>query len=131
MKKLLFLMAVLLPAVSWACPMADVLVNRYGISFMGFRVTIPNSAGPALPESQLLQIPLASNALVSDGLYHTAFVDEASGRAWILREGGFIPIHQWFGPVDVSEVSVEGCTLAQPESGDSAVHLPPLPTLSR
>jgi len=29
--------------------------------------------------------------------------------AWILRTGGFVPVRQWFGPVDVGGVSTDGC----------------------
>jgi hypothetical protein len=115
MTRILLLAACLLPlhAVA-ACTMTDVLAARYGISFSGFATPLPASADPdTRTGGPWLRLRLPDSVNVVDGFRHMALVDAAAKRAWILRTGGFVGVHQWYGPVDVRDIPLGEC-LAPP-----------------
>ena len=107
------LLAVVLMACAGAasaCPLTDALVSRYGITFSGFDKPIPESAEPRTDKgSALMRFTVPDRTNVSDGFRHVVLLDAEKKRAWILRTGGFMPVRLWFGPVDVGNVSTEGC----------------------
>jgi hypothetical protein len=112
----LFILAALAPAASLqaqACALTNVLVARYGISFSGFDKPIPESAEPkAARDGAWVRAVVRDKVPVSDGFHHTVLMDVAKKQAWILRTGGFAPVYQWYGPVDVSDVgdaAAAGC----------------------
>jgi len=93
-----------------ACPLTDLLTERYGISFSGFEKAIPASAEPKVaPDRAYVRVLLRDKAPVSDGYRHAVLLDVAGRQAWILRTGGFVPVYQWYGPVDVGDVSAADC----------------------
>lgn len=91
------------------CPELDALAKRYGISFSGFDKPIPATQGPAAAEGSLLHLPIAYPEIVSDGFRHTLLFDATTRKAWILRTGGFVGVHEWYGPVDVGDSKLENC----------------------
>jgi len=97
-----------LAAPAWACTAADALKARYGITYAGFEVPIPPASEPAGAD-KLLTVELEDTTKVFDGFHHTAYVDQSSKKAWILSTGGFAGVRQWFGPVDVQDISFVGC----------------------
>jgi len=104
------LVAGLVFAQASACPELDTLAKRYGISFGGFMTPIPAVAMPAFSKTgDLLHLPIASAELVSDGFRHKVVYDTATGKAWILRTGGFVGVREWYGPVDAADVKLENC----------------------
>lgn len=109
MKRFSFLLVLgMLAAPAWACTAADALKARYGITYAGFEVPIAPATEPA-GANKLLTVDLDDTTLVYDGFQHTAYVDQSSKKAWILSTGGFASVRQWFGPVDVQDISFTGC----------------------
>lgn len=98
----------MLAAPAWACTAADTLKSRYGVTFSGFKADIARVAEPVQLD-KLLAVHLEDDTRVYDGFHHTAYVDRTSKKAFILRTGGFIGVHEWYGPLDVRDVSFEGC----------------------
>lgn len=98
-----------------ACPAGDVLVERYGISFSGFAKPLPRAAVDperARRAEGLVRIVLPDKArTVNDGFQHAALIDKAHRQAWILRTGGFAGVYEWYGPLDVAELNLDGCRL--------------------
>jgi hypothetical protein len=95
-----------------ACPVADLLATRYGISFSGFNTALPASAAPDTGTGgPYVRIQLRDTANVADGFRHAVLVDMPARKAWILRTGGFVGVHQWYGPVDIGDATVHGCRL--------------------
>lgn len=93
-----------------ACDLTDLLVSRYGITFAGFAKPIAASAEPDIPkDASFVRARIHDRAMVNDGFQHTVLLDVKGRRAWILRTGGFAPVRQWYGPVDVGGVSAAGC----------------------
>ncbi len=108
MQSLAFILTtVLLGANASACPVSTALVERYGIGDGGF-LSPPPLATSRAPAS-LFKIALPKSNLVSDGFAHTVFVDRGANRAWILRTGGLAQVREWYGPVEVSADSLDGC----------------------
>jgi hypothetical protein len=98
-----------LSSSAWACSAGNTLVKQYGVSFSGFERPIPR-AQAAPPLDDLIAVVLPDNSRVSDGFEHTAYIDPATKRAWILRTGGFIGVTEWYGPVDASAERLAGCS---------------------
>ncbi|WP_156477019.1 hypothetical protein [Collimonas arenae] len=101
-----------LPA--WAgCPAAEGLIAQYGISFSGFKQTLPRVSAPAespAQASELVTIALPNkNGNVSDGYVHSALINKNLKRAWILRTGGFAGVYEWYGPVALPSSDFAGC----------------------
>lgn len=93
-----------------ACPMAQSLADRYGISFSGFTKAIPAAAAPDTShDGPFVCVALPDDSHVADGFHHTAVVDTRTHKAWILRTGGFVGVHEWYGPVDAGDASLDGC----------------------
>jgi hypothetical protein len=116
---LLSLLAVCLSAPALACPVSESLVEQFGISFFGFERPIPVASAPkVLDDGSFVRVRLPDDGTVMDGFYHTAVVDTKGKKAWILRTGGILSVYQWYGPVDVDNVSTVGCAL-EPVSPDT------------
>jgi hypothetical protein len=97
-----------------ACPLTETLASRYGISFSGFTTPIPASAAPRMvDDGKYVRVVVADTSGVSDGFHHAVLMDVATRKAWILRTGGFPGVYQWYGPVDVGDVSTVNCRLEQ------------------
>lgn len=96
-----------------SCAVADALIGQYGISFSGFTQTLPRVSLPAEQQSRpqaLLTLVLPNqNGQVSDGFSHTALINTAQKRVWILRTGGFAGVYQWYGPVALPAADFAGC----------------------
>ncbi|HWX02094.1 hypothetical protein [Collimonas sp.] len=96
-----------------SCAVADALIGQYGISFSGFTQTLPRVSLPAEQQSRpqaLLTLALPNqNGQVSDGFSHTALINTAQKRVWILRTGGFAGVYQWYGPVALPAADFAGC----------------------
>ncbi len=96
-----------------SCAVADALIGQYGISFSGFTQTLPRVSLPAEQQSRpqaLLTLALPNqNGQVSDGFSHTALINIAQKRVWILRTGGFAGVYQWYGPVALPAADFAGC----------------------
>jgi hypothetical protein len=102
----------LLSAQALACPLAQSLAERYGISFSGFRTAIPETKGPETGSGgPFVRVLVPDDSNVSDGFYHTIVMDRSTKKAWILRTGGFVSVYQWYGPVEVINASLENCRL--------------------
>lgn len=108
----LFLSILVCAGAATACPMADAVAKRYGISAFGFKTPIPAADEPRAGDDRgLVQVRLKDAPWISDGFRHTVVADPASGKAWILRTGGLAGVHQWYGPVEVDAPSIEHCRL--------------------
>ena len=95
-----------------ACPPASRLAERYGISFSGFTRSIPAANGPDTSVAgSLVKVAISDAALVNDGFHHSAVINTVTKQAWILRTGGFIGVHEWYGPVDADTASLDQCRL--------------------
>lgn len=92
-----------------ACPLTDWLTQRYGVSFSGFEHPIPEAAAPVLDRVASVRVAFPDNAAVADGFRHAVVLDVSTGKAWILRTGGFIGVRQWYGPVEVPAMSMDTC----------------------
>jgi hypothetical protein len=114
----LALSAAVLSANAFACPVADKLADRYGISFSGFDTPIPSTQEPdARASGPLVSLPLREATMVSDGFRHTVVLSPASKKAWILRTGGFAGVYEWYGPVDVGDMPLADCRPAAASAG--------------
>lgn len=95
-----------------ACPLAQSLVERYGISFSGFTTPIPVAPAPDTSHGgPFARVVLPDDSHVADGFRHTVLVDTRTRKAWILRTGGFVGVHEWYGPVDAGAASLADCRL--------------------
>ena len=108
------LLAVAVPARA-ACPVAEQLIGAYGISFSGFDTPLPRAERP-LPHgaraADLVVVRLPNKkGQVPDGFVHTALVDKGSGKIWIRRRGGFVPVDEWYGPVTLKAPDLAGCAV--------------------
>jgi hypothetical protein len=121
MKTFTFAMAAaVFSANAFACPVADKLAERYGISFSGFDTPIPSARAPAGANGGgFVRMPIRESMLVSDGFRHTAVLHPATKQAWILRTGGFAGVYEWYGPVDVGDMPLDGCQPVSPPGGAS------------
>jgi hypothetical protein len=113
----------LLSAGSWACPAGPALAKQYGVSFSGFERPVPKVQAPQLLDD-LVAVVLPDSVHVSDGFQHTAYIDPASKRAWILRTGGFLSVYEWYGPVDASAETLTGCVTRKQQRLAAARDLP-------
>ena len=105
-----------LPATA-ACTAADRLVDEYGISFSGFKKTIPKVARPierGARATDLVVIRLPNKkGEVPDGFTHSAVINKENMHAWIRRRGGFVYVDEWYGPVKLEKLDLKGC-VAEP-----------------
>lgn len=112
LRPLLLSTALLCSLHASACPVADLLATRYGISFSGFKAAPPASAAPDTGVGgPYVRMRIPDAALVADGFRHAVLVDVTARKAWILRTGGFVGVYQWYGPVDIGDATVHGCRL--------------------
>lgn len=110
--------AAVLCANAFACPVADKLADRYGISFSGFDTPIPSTQEPdASASGPLVRMPLRDARMVSDGFRHTVVLSPAAKKAWILRTGGFAGVYEWYGPVEVGDMPLADCRPAAASAG--------------
>jgi hypothetical protein len=97
---------------SASCPIAEALIDQLGVSFSGFTKPISRVAQPAAAEATkdlvVVQLP-NRKGYVPDGFFHSALIDRDNKRAWIHRTGGFLSVSEWYGPVDLPEIDLEGC----------------------
>lgn len=95
------------------CQIADKLVNEYGISFSGFKKEIPKIREPILRgmrSSDLILIPFINKrGLVPDGFFHSALINIAEKKVWIRRTGGFATSLEWYGPIELTDINLQGC----------------------
>lgn len=117
MKRILALamaLALASPAIA-TCPVADHLVDTYGISFSGFKKQLPEAPRPVehgARTADLVVIRLPNQkGEVPDGFMHSALINKESKQAWIRRKGGFVPVDKWFGPVKLETTNLEGCVV--------------------
>ena len=117
MKQLCALIAMLACAqtASAACPVADRLIDTYGISFSGFEKALPETARPLehgarVVDLVVIRLPNRKGA-VPDGFLHSALINKEAKRAWIRRKGGFAPEEKWYGPVKLDTVNLQGCVV--------------------
>jgi len=113
-RAVIFSIATFAALPAWAaCPAAEALIGQYGISFSGFKQTIPRVATPAESKNAanaLLTIALPNkDGHVSDGYVHSALINKNLKRAWILRTGGFAGVYEWYGPVALPSSDFTGC----------------------
>jgi hypothetical protein len=98
-----------------ACGAADRLVDTYGISFSGFEKQLPKAPRPlehGARTEDLVVIRLPNKkGEVPDGFSHSAVIDKESKHAWIRRKGGFAPVDEWYGPVKLETLNLEGCVV--------------------
>jgi hypothetical protein len=117
MKRMLSLTAMLAFAqvAHAACPVADHLIDTYGISFSGFKKALPEVARPlehAARAVDLVVVRLPNRkGPVPDGFLHSALINKEAKRAWIRRKGGFAPEEKWYGPVKLDRVNLQGCVV--------------------
>lgn len=105
-----------------ACPLADDLVRRYGISATGFEREIPaEEVHFDGGDEQVVQVPLNGRSAILDGYSHLAFVHTLSKQAWILRSGGYAGVREWYGPVSVDMDLLAGCAGAKPPVAGEAL----------
>jgi len=114
MWSLLAMLACALPAGA-ACPVADQLIDTYGISFSGFEKALPETTRPLehgarVADLVVVRLPNRKGA-VPDGFLHSALINKEAKRAWIRRKGGFAPEEKWFGPVKLDSVNLQGCVV--------------------
>jgi len=119
MKRLPSLAAVLVFACAMparaACPVAEHLIDAYGISFSGFGKPLPKAGRPQLHGARAADLVVVRlpnrKGNVSDGFLHSALVDKGSGTVWIRRKGGFVPVDEWYGPVKLKAPDLAGCAV--------------------
>jgi len=95
------------------CPVADHLINEYGISFSGFKSELHKTRAPQLGRASsenavLIKLP-NKRGLVPDGFLHSALIIPSEKKAWIRRRGGFIPVEEWYGPLTLKIIDFKGC----------------------
>jgi hypothetical protein len=104
--------ALLLAGAASACPLADAVSKRYGISAAGFTTPIPAAAEPIFEEGRrFVRIRLKLAPWISDAFQHMVIADPVSRKAWILRTGGLAGVRKWYGPVEVDNPSLENCRI--------------------
>jgi hypothetical protein len=101
----------LLSTSAAACPLTDWLTQRYGVSFSGFTQPISKAKEPFLDPAASVRIVFPDATHVADGFRHTVVLDVASGKAWILRTGGFAGVREWYGPIDAPAMSTTTCRI--------------------
>jgi hypothetical protein len=113
MKKLMLTAVLALASAhTLACPLTRSLAERYGISFSGFGTALQETKAPdTAGGGQFVRVRMPDDSHVADGFRHTAVMDRATKKVWILRTGGFIGVYQWYGPVDAVDASLENCLL--------------------
>jgi hypothetical protein len=117
MKRIVILattLALASPAMA-ACSAADRLVDTYGISFSGFRKQLPKvprplEHGARTEDLVVIRLPNKKGE-VPDGFIHSALIDKQSKQAWIRRKGSFVPVDEWYGPVKLETLDLEGCVV--------------------
>ncbi|WP_374361777.1 hypothetical protein [Pseudoduganella danionis] len=101
-------------AVPQACPLAEDLVHRYGISAIGFEHELPAAEVDfGRNDERVLRLPLNGRGALLDGFIHRAYVDTLSKQAWIQRSGGYAGVYEWYGPVSVDLGLLAGCADAK------------------
>jgi hypothetical protein len=117
MKQMCSLIAMLafIQTASAACPVADRLIDTYGISFSGFEKKLPEAARPLehgarVVDLVVIRLPNRKGA-VPDGFIHSALINKEAKRAWIRRKGGFAPEEKWYGPIKLDSVNLQGCVV--------------------
>ena len=50
-------------------------------------------------------------SVVPDGFFHSALINKSDKRAWMLRVGGFPSVYEWYGPVEMENIDLKGCTV--------------------
>jgi len=111
----LIVMLAFAQAANAACPVADQLIDTYGISFSGFTKALPETARPLehgarAADLVVIRLPNRKGA-VPDGFLHSALINKEAKRAWIRRKGGFAPEEKWYGPVKLDTVNLQGCAV--------------------
>jgi hypothetical protein len=98
-----------------ACPVAEHLIDAYGISFSGFGKPLPKAEHPLLSGARTADLVVVRlpnrKGNVPDGFLHSALVDKGSGTVWIRRKGGFVPVDEWYGPVKLKTPDLAGCAV--------------------
>lgn len=113
MKRFVFAVAVAVASVNaFACPLTQSLAEHYGISFSGFKTSLPETKGPDTDSGDsFVRVVIRDDSHVSDGFRHTVVMDTNTKKVWILRTSGFVSTYQWFGPVDAIDSSLTNCRL--------------------
>jgi hypothetical protein len=116
MRSILCLIAfVPLMACAGACELTSVLVQRFGISALGFSQELPPAEAPLRDRQDSYQrLMLNERGVMLDGFQHMAYIDTASHQAWIVRTGGFSGVAEWYGPVAVRPDQVSACVRELP-----------------
>jgi len=95
------------------CQVAENLIDKYGISFSGFKKEIPKLQEPLLHgmrSTDLILIPLKNKrGMVPDGFSHSALINIAEKKVWIKRTGGFATSLEWYGPINLNNIDLKGC----------------------
>ncbi|WP_136417646.1 hypothetical protein [Herbaspirillum sp. ST 5-3] len=95
------------------CPPVDALAKQYGITYAGIEKDVPRTSEPEQfrnRDQTSVLVQFESHAShVRDGFEHMALIDTKSKLAWILQTGGFAGVHQWYGPVTITETNFSGC----------------------
>ena len=113
MKRFVFAVAMAMASVhAFACPLTQSLAEHYGISFSGFKTSLPEAKGPDTDSGDsFVRVVISDHTHVSDGFRHTVVMDTKTKKVWILRTSGFLSAYQWFGPVDAIDSSLTNCRL--------------------
>lgn len=95
------------------CLVADSLIKKHGISFSGFKTNLPKVLTPQLKGARIDELVVIAlpnkKGAVPDGFSHSALINVSSKNAWIHRVGGFVAVNEWYGPVELEEVNLNGC----------------------
>lgn len=100
-----------------SCPVANALIEEYGISFSGFDKPIPKADSEPKRDKrpeEWLYVELANpGGYVFDGFTHAALIDKVRKQAWIYRTGGFVGVNEWYGPVELKKETSLQCNFDQ------------------
>lgn len=106
-----------------ACPLANILIEKYGISFSGFSHSIPRISEPSeityhKNELKVIRLP-NKNGDVPDGFHHSAWINQKGKILWIRRVGRFLSTYEWYGPIELPEADMSGCVIEHSKSVSS------------
>ena len=120
------------------CAARDAILRAHGVSYSGFKTTLPPVAEPdksRWDKGDVLRVSLDSGTvqdeLASDRFFHTAVINKSLGQAWIHRTGGIGGVSEWYGPVVLSVASYDNCDMKTATADHRALLTPSSELLKR
>ena len=120
------------------CGARDAILRAHGVSYSGFKTTLPRVAEPdkrRWDKGDVLRVSLdsgtAQDELASDRFFHTAVINKSLRQAWIHRTGGIGGVSEWYGPVVLSVASYENCDMKTATADHRALLTPSSELLKR